>query len=71
MISQPRHWSALTSCTAGLTIGITMTSENVNMTVDSTEKNEYTMTEVATHTSQESTWLMIKDVNDGGEKGES
>lgn len=27
---------------------------------------EYSMTEIATHTTKESTWLVIKDMNDGG-----
>ena len=46
----------------------TMATENVDTTVDSPDKKEYAMSEVATHASKESTWLVIKDVNDGGEK---
>lgn len=30
------------------------------------EKKEYTMAEIATHTTKDSTWLIIKDMNDGG-----
>lgn len=33
---------------------------------DTTAVVEYSMTEVATHTTKESTWLVIKDMNDGG-----
>lgn len=35
---------------------------------DAAEQKEYSMTEVATHTIKESTWLVIKDMNDGGER---
>lgn len=30
-------------------------------------KKEYSATEVATHATKDSTWLVIKDMNDGGE----
>lgn len=33
---------------------------------DTAAPKEYSMTEVATHTTKESTWLVIKDMNDGG-----
>ena len=33
---------------------------------DTAAAKEYSMTEVATHTTKESTWLVIKDMNDGG-----
>eukprot|EP00903_Cladosiphon_okamuranus_P008852 g8476.t1 len=32
---------------------------------DTAAPKEYSMTEVATHTTKESTWLVIKDMNDG------
>lgn len=30
------------------------------------EKKEVSMSEVATHNTKDSTWLVIKDMNDGG-----
>ena len=32
---------------------------------------EFSMTEVATHTTKESAWLVIKDMNDGGQRLET
>lgn len=34
---------------------------------DAAAQKEYSITEVVTHTTKESTWLIIKDMNDGGE----
>lgn len=31
------------------------------------EQKEYSMEEIATHATKDSTWIVIKDVNDGGE----
>ncbi|CAN0072141.1 unnamed protein product [Ascophyllum nodosum] len=42
-----------------------MTAETTNTTEDVPETKEYTMNEVATNTSKESCWLVIKDMNDG------
>ncbi len=34
---------------------------------DTAAPKEYSMTEIATHNTKESTWLVIKDMNDGGQ----
>lgn len=35
---------------------------------DTAATTEYSMTEIATHSTKESTWLVIKDMNDGGKR---